>query len=262
MPTYYSATDRRCKTSALEQQILDRLIAAGLPVVPQVKLRSWVFDAALQGTWVLIEVNGSYWHRQPHAQVRDARKQAWCAEQGYTLITIAEEDYQRDPAAALQPALDAWRDAAKDAPTGAATPDTDAARVSSVAPAPPANWPELFIRELAQQGIVLKACQAAQITRQVAYERRQLDPDFAQAWKLALQDAADRLREIYQQRAVTQSDRALEFLLRTMDPETYRDSGETVTLRIDWARVPTELLDAYLARRITIDDLADYKATQ
>lgn len=257
MPTYYTATDRRCKTSALEQQILDQLEAAGLPVVPQVKLRSWVFDAALQGTWVLIEVNGAYWHSQPHAKVRDARKQAWCAEVGYTLVTIQEADYQRDPAAALQPALDAWRDAVKDAPT----PDTEASRVSGVGQVVNADqWPAIFLQELSQDGIVLKACRAAQITRATAYERRQLDPDFARAWKLALQDAADRLREVYQQRAVTQSDRALEFLLRTLDPDTYRDSGEAVTIRIDWSRVPTELLNAYLMRRITIDDLTDYKA--
>lgn len=258
MPTYYTATDRRCKTSKLEEEILERLRGLGLPIVPQVKLRSWVFDAALQGTWILIEVNGAYWHAKQHAKDRDERKRAWCAEAGYTLVTISEDDYRSHPNAAIQPVLAAWHAAEKDEVVPA-TSEIGAPHMSeSIDPSIP--WTTIFLNELAKHGIVGKACKAAKITRSAAYDARQRDPAFAQAWKLALQDAADVLREAYQARALTQSDRAVEFLLRTLDPETYRDSYEPVTIRIDWASVPQDMLDAYLQRRITIDDLAEYKA--
>jgi hypothetical protein len=45
--TFYSATDKRCKTSALEEQILKKLGELGLDLVPQIKRRSWVFDAGV-----------------------------------------------------------------------------------------------------------------------------------------------------------------------------------------------------------------------
>src|SRR5688500_18275937 len=95
--TFYSATDKRCNTSVLEEQILTRHGELGLDLVPQSKGRFWVYDAGVQGSRILIEVKGAYWHSLPHAKERDQKKAEWDAKHGYSIITVAEEAYQEDP---------------------------------------------------------------------------------------------------------------------------------------------------------------------
>jgi very-short-patch-repair endonuclease len=271
-PTYHTSTDRRCKVSALEQRVLDDLVAAGLPIVPQVKRRSWVFDAAVAGTWILIEVNGDYWHAKPDHQARDARKAAWCAQFGYILITIAEGAYLKDPAAAVAPVIAAYRAVTQQSPQQSSlSPDSEVPFVSGdrlsqqyavsseVIPGP-GDWAGPFLAQLSTTGIVLDACRAAGVSRTTAYARRESDALFKQGWQYAMQDAADVAMLVYRQRGMEQSDRAMEFFLKSRDPETYTSDGVNINIQIEWSLVPDALLDAFRLGKVTFDELKPYAA--
>jgi very-short-patch-repair endonuclease len=219
-PTFYSATDKRCKTSALEQQILTKLAAMGLDLVPQVKRLSWVFDAGVQGTKILIEVNGAYWHSLPHAQERDAKKAAWASNHGYTIITIAEEAYQDDPDGTLERVIEAVERARELAKVDRV--DTDAPISSYCFD----DWRDAFIAALSDSANVRQACKAASISRAGAYKRRETDAEFRAAWDEAVENACDLLEGIYWTRAREQSDRAMEFLLKANRREKYGESAK------------------------------------
>lgn len=111
-----------------------------------------------------------------------------------------------------------------------------------------------FLAELAKRGNVRDACKAARIARATPYRWREADPDFAAAWRDALDQAADVLEREAFRRAVTgvqepvfgslgpgqgtgevgavrkYSDTLLIFLLKGARPEKYR---ERVDNRID-----------------------------
>lgn len=248
---YYTATDRRAKQSALELAIIGQIQAAGVPLVPQVKLgNNWIWDGAVDGTKLLIEINGTYWHELPESVERDARKQAWAARNGYRIVTIWEHDYEADQARELKKVTDAYELLR---PRGAA-----ARAESDPKAAPPAiadrtwgSWRDPFLAQLAEGGIVREACIAAGVSRNTAYQARKDDPAFAEAWKHALQDAADKALAIYRQRATEQSDRAMEFFIKSRDPETYgAPAGSPIELLlkyIDLTRLSNEQIDRLAA---------------
>lgn len=218
--TFHSATDKRCKTSALEQEILTKLGELGLDLVPQVKRRSWVFDAGVQGTKILIEVNGDYWHSLPHAKERDQKKGEWAAKHGYTIITIAESAYQSDPDSLLLQVVDQVDQLRARAEVD--TVDTEAAISSYVFD----DWRDDFVASLAGDLNVRRACIAAGISRSGAYKRKETDKEFRLAWDEAEENACDLLEGVYWQRAVEQSDRALEFLLKANRREKYGERNQ------------------------------------
>lgn len=245
-PTFYSATDKRCKTSGLEQEILTQLGKLGLDLVPQIKRRSWVFDAGVQGTKILIEVNGSHWHgpEHPEVQERDRRKEAWAKRHGYTIITITEEAYQKSPDEALLSVIyqvEQIRGAAKvdkvdtNEPVSSYTFD---------------DWRDDFIEVLSGTLNVRAACVAAGISRSNAYKRRDTDPEFAEAWDEAIENACDLLEGVYFGRALEQSDRALEFLLRANRRKKYGDKVEIDALlkvlfeKIDYTALSAAQIEA------------------
>ncbi len=98
---------------------------------------------------------------------------------------------------------------------------------------------ETFLATLAAACNVTAACRAAGICRQTAYQWREDDKAFAEAWKGALEEAVDGLekeawrravegvdRPIVYQGAVTgtyreYSDRMMEILLKAHRPEKY-----------------------------------------
>lgn len=121
----------------------------------------------------------------------------------------------------------------------------------------PADWASRFLAALSATGIVLDACQAAGISRAMAYKRRKNDPVFEQDWQYALQDAADVMLRVYRERGFAQSDRAMEFFIRSRDPDSFT-SERTLTIQINWPLVPDTLLDAFLAGRIPLEELHPY----
>ena len=248
-PTYHTCTDQRCEQSAGEQRFLRQVLAAGVPVVPQVKLgNNWVFDGAVNGTKLLVEYHGAYWHTRPEVQERDARKQAWADAEGYQIVTIWEQDAAADLDAAVRQVADAyaqWQAATEltDAFLGAGgnKGDTPAAIAGQVY----GDWRDRFLAQLSDTGIVREACFAAGISRKTAYAHRAADGDFAEAWRLALQDAADAALAVYRRRAIQQSDRAMEFFITSRDRETYGQAGHLgiVLKYLDLSRLTNEQLD-------------------
>lgn len=111
-------------------------------------------------------------------------------------------------------------------------------------PYKPAVW-EAALRVLARRGIVTSACEAADIDRGTAYDRRNNYPEFKVLWEEAEKKAADFLEETAWKRAtdgtekpvwykgeqvgteLEYSDTLLIFLLKGNKPEKFKERTET-----------------------------------
>lgn len=96
------------RVSYFENRVMDLVESKGIPLERQVKRGKWSFDAAIANTSILIEADGAYWHSLEKAKERDARKNQWCLEHGYTLIRISELEFYRDPLEAINVILTRW----------------------------------------------------------------------------------------------------------------------------------------------------------
>ena len=103
-------------------------------------------------------------------------------------------------------------------------------------------WPRAFLAALRRSGVVRSACRAARVGRSTAYRHRETDPDFAERWDDAIEDAVDGMESEARRRAVDGTDRPvfhagkqigtireysdtlLIFLLKANRPEKYRDN--------------------------------------
>lgn len=246
-PTYYTCTDQRCEQSAVELAIIGRLQALGIPVVPQVKLgQNWVFDGAVNGTKLIVEVHGDYWHTRPEVKERDERKQAWADQNGYLIVTVWESEYTKNPDATLQAVLEQYEAVKAFAEQHPGELEGDKGDTPPAIPGQVyGDWQDRFLEVLSESGIVREACVAAGISRKTAYATRAQNGDFAEAWKLALQDAADAALAVYRRRAIQQSDRAMEFFIKSRDPETFGQPGQLdlVLKYLDLSRLSNEQLD-------------------
>jgi hypothetical protein len=95
------------------------------------------------------------------------------------------------------------------------------------------DWAPRFLAAYASSGNVKRSAMAAGIDRDAAYRRRQRDPEFAQAWAQAEQDAVDTLEAEARRRALATSDGMLMFLLKSLRPSVYRERAE---VRFDMRR--------------------------
>jgi len=64
------------------------------------------------------------------------------------------------------------------------------------------NWVVPFLRALAVGCTVVDACAHAGISSASAYNLRKTDADFAEAWRLALEDSTDELERVARSRAI------------------------------------------------------------
>lgn len=80
-----------------------------------------------------------------------------------------------------------------------------------------------FLETLRETGNVSAAARAASIGRRTAYDWREADPAFAESWEEAEEEAIDKLEEVARARAIDNSDRMLEILLKAHRPEKYVD---------------------------------------
>ena len=104
---------------------------------------------------------------------------------------------------------------------------------------------DVFLKYLAKNGNVSEAARHAQITRSKLYKLKASEPKFAEAWTLALEEAADRLASEAMRRAIEgfeevkyfkgepvgtvrkYSDQLLMFLLKAYKPNLYgQKSGQ------------------------------------
>lgn len=73
----------------------------GFAIDRQVRRGRWNFDGAIAGSNVLIEADGAYWHSLPAAIKRDAKKNQWCMDNGYTLLRVPEKPFRNNPMAII-----------------------------------------------------------------------------------------------------------------------------------------------------------------
>jgi len=92
-----------------------------------------------------------------------------------------------------------------------------------------------FIAALEAQGTVLHACKAAGISRQTAYRWHRDDPDFAEQWDEAHENAVDVVESVIYQKALSGDVIAAIFYLKAQRPK-FRDR-----LNIDVEQVKSEI---------------------
>jgi hypothetical protein len=88
---------------------------------------------------------------------------------------------------------------------------------------PKKDWSVTFLAMMRQTGNVWKSAEAAGVTRQAAYHRRDHDPEFASEWADAAEEAVDRLELIGRDRAMETSDTLLIFFLKNLRAEIFGD---------------------------------------
>lgn len=236
-PTYHTATDQRCESSELERGIITRLQEGGVPVVPQVKLgQNWVFDGAINGTKILVEIHGDYWHTRPEVRERDIRKQLWASREGYQIVTIWESEYNEDPDGKLAEALATIETLRRYMATIDAPAEQLGPAIGDKGNTPKyshyGDWRDRFLAVLGTSGTVLEACIAAGVSRKTAYKHSKEDLGFAEDWRMALADAADAALAEYRKRGQQQSDRAMEFFIKSRNPEEF---GEKTRVEVTGA---------------------------
>lgn len=92
-----------------------------------------------------------------------------------------------------------------------------------------------FIAALEAQGTVLHACKAAGISRQTAYRWQRDDPEFAEQWYEAHENAVDVVESVIYQKALSGDVIAAIFYLKAQRPK-FRDR-----LNIDVEQVKSEI---------------------
>jgi len=85
--------------------------------------------------------------------------------------------------------------------------------------------------------------------KNVAYDWRNSDPDFAAAWDSAIQSGTDHLEDIARKRAASRSDILLMFLLKSRNRERFSDR-----IGIDFSRATPEQVAAAF-RQIPLEKL-------
>lgn len=114
-------------------------------------------------------------------------------------------------------------------------------------------WEQAFIKTLAQTANVHLSCHAAEVSRQMAYKKREADPEFAALWDQAIEDACDLLEATALQRAKAGSDTLLIFLLKAYRASKFRETvrnehtgagGGPINFQVVWPAVRTTLMTA------------------
>ena len=143
----------------------------------------------------------------------------------------------------------------------------------------PAKWEKAFITALAEFGVVSHACAAAKIDRSTAYLQRKKYEDFAEAWKEALEIAADALELEARRRAYEgveepvygrgsgpnagtvkvgairkYSDTLMMFLLKGSRPEKFRERFDHSLHGPDGGAIPLQMFENDLKRAYGDDD--------
>src|SRR4026207_816248 len=94
---------------------------------------------------------------------------------------------------------------------------------------------ERFVEALEAEGTVLHACKAAGISRQTAYRWQRDDPEFADQWDEAHENAVDVVESSLYQKAVSGDTIAMIFYLKAHRP-IYRDR-----LNVDIKQVQSDI---------------------
>lgn len=83
--------------TSIEQMIRKELERRGEPFEQQVKFKRYHVDFVLLNRNVVIECDGSYWHRLFKVVVRDRRKDDYLASLGYQVFRFTEREIRKSP---------------------------------------------------------------------------------------------------------------------------------------------------------------------
>lgn len=109
------------------------------------------------------------------------------------------------------------------------------------------EWMTVFLATLRNSGNVRASCDRAGISRISAYQARDRDSIFRDAWDEAKQDAVDILEAVAWSRAQTSSDTLLIFLLKHNRPETYLVPKQVEHSGPGGGAIPLALIDSVIA---------------
>lgn len=107
----------RAELNPFEVDIRDRLVAAGIPLEPQLGVSGYFIDFAARhpdrpGEYVLaIEADGARYHSSPTARERDRLRQSHLENLGWTFHRIWSTDWFRDREGEVDKAYAAWQKA-------------------------------------------------------------------------------------------------------------------------------------------------------
>lgn len=110
-------------------------------------------------------------------------------------------------------------------------------------------WEKRFLKLYAETGNVTLACKGCRVNRTLPYWTARHHPDFAEAWKVAEEEAVDALEAEARRRAMDSSDRLLEVMLKAGRPEKYRDRHLVEVLK-RYEEMSDDELNQLLARRL------------
>lgn len=98
------------------------------------------------------------------------------------------------------------------------------------------SWHDRFLRLFACSLNAALAAEGAGVSRNTVYEHRKLFPEFAEQWAEAKAEAAERLQGRAYERAMSQSDLLIIFLLKAHMPEIYRERLDVAqtNLNVPW----------------------------
>lgn len=96
-------------------------------------------------------------------------------------------------------------------------------------------WQPRFLEVFAATGNVRLAASAAGVSRSAPYKHARIDPEFAEKWLSAREDAVDTLEAEARRRALAGSDTLIMFLLKSLRPDVYRDRA-SLDVRLDLRR--------------------------
>lgn len=82
------AASKKYSRTNIERAVEIVLQALSVEYIPQKHIGRWVVDFFIPGKNLCLECDGDYWHSLPSAQDRDARKDAFLQQKGYTVLRI------------------------------------------------------------------------------------------------------------------------------------------------------------------------------
>ena len=125
---------------------------------------------------------------------------------------------------------------------------------------PAHDWRPRFLAAFRNSANVRAAAHAAGVDWSTAYKARKREPDFAQAWDMAEEEALDLVEAKAMQLALGGDTRLLVFFLRTRRPEKYGDRARLELTGAAGGPIVTRILDELddhqkAALRRAIDDV-------
>lgn len=89
------------RPTSIERTTMVILDTLGVEYKPQHLIGRYVVDFYVPSRNLVIECDGSYWHSLPGASEKDAQRDAWMIDKGYTVLRLPEREIQAGAASGV-----------------------------------------------------------------------------------------------------------------------------------------------------------------